>query len=421
MRLARVEARVADPSLLSSTALDQMTNAAARRLQRAFRGALAKRADRRRQEVQWRRVCSVRAQAEELARAFESQLGSANLSELYRQSEAAAAAETAARQPRRAPFARRLVAAPPVQEVMARLRRVGSTGGSTDRIDGGSAAAAEGSASGSGRASPALEEPSAAVVGAARAERLRRRDELFTAACAHLNTPERDAGFEAGFVGTDAGSERLEAWLKTRGGRDFVDQLGELVGAMDPATASARELAFALRTVQLQMKAEAAARAFPAGEAVSLLGADQLMPLLMPVIARGATLAMGPGGVLPAWAILERLRSLDDETLTQFPDLAQALAGWEDACGRIEARALARWRRAAVEAMWWRGLCRVPPPNVVLVLAELEPRPLREIPFVSRMVDEAHAIEKNEAWPAAADGRQAYGGALLSAVLGLQP
>ena len=145
------------------------------------------------------------------------------------------------------------------------------------------------------------------------------------------------------------------------------------------------------------------------------------MPLLMPVIARGATLAMGPGGVLPAWAILERLRSLDDETLTQFPDLAQALAGWEDACGRIEARALARWRRAAVEAMWWRGLCRVPPPNVVLVLAELEPRPLREIPFVSRMVDEAHAIEKNEAWPAAADGRQAYGGALLSAVLGLQP
>ena len=65
----------------------------------------------------------------------------------------------------------------------------------------------------------------------------------------------------------------------------------------------------------------------------------------------------------PAWAILERLRSLDDETLTQFPDLAQALAGWEDACGRIEARALARWRRAAVEAMWWRGLCRVPPPS----------------------------------------------------------
>ena len=138
--LGSVEARVADPSLLSSTALDQMTNAAARRLQRAFRGALAKRADRRRQEVQWRRVCSVRAQAEELARAFESQLGSANLSELYRQSEAAAAAETAARQPRRAPFARRLVAAPPVQEVMARLRRVGSTGGSTDRIDGGAAA-----------------------------------------------------------------------------------------------------------------------------------------------------------------------------------------------------------------------------------------------------------------------------------------
>ena len=72
--LGSVEARVADPSLLSSTALDQMTNAAARRLQRAFRGALAKRADRRRQEVQWRRVCSVRAQAEELARAFESQL-----------------------------------------------------------------------------------------------------------------------------------------------------------------------------------------------------------------------------------------------------------------------------------------------------------------------------------------------------------
>ena len=67
------------------------------------------------------------------------------------------------------------------------------------------------------------------------------------------------------------------------------------------------------------------------------------------------------------------------QELFEKPDLASAVDGWEAACQGVETQALARWRKAQREALFWHALCRQPPPELLRssvfpeVRAELPP------------------------------------------------
>ena len=53
------------------------------------------------------------------------------------------------------------------------------------------------------------------------------------------------------------------------------------------------------------------------------------------------------------------------QELFEKPDLASAVDGWEAACQGVQTQALARWRKAQREAVFWHALCRQPPPELL--------------------------------------------------------
>ena len=94
-----------------------------------------------------------------------------------------------------------------------------------------------------------------------------------------------------------------------------------------------------------------------AGQAVAggVLGADQLIPLLEPLIVQARP--------LHGWTLLARMQALGEQELFDKPDLASAVDGWESACVGVESQALRLWRRAACEQAFWRALAVDPPPG----------------------------------------------------------
>ena len=179
---------------------------------------------------------------------------------------------------------------------------------------------------------------------------------------------------------------------------------------------SPTELALAVRLLQMHLRE--AAQPVAAG----MLGQDQLVPLLEPLIVaarphRGWTLlarmqALGEQARRHAPVTLPsrsrayplpcihhlactlccvRLRlhvhvhmpavCMCTQELFEKPDLASAVDGWESACGGVEAQALGRWRRAAREQTFWRALARVPPPAGLhfALCAEKQAEPLPRV------------------------------------------
>ena len=70
-----------------------------------------------------------------------------------------------------------------------------------------------------------------------------------------------------------------------------------------------------------------------AGQAVAggVLGADQLIPLLEPLIVQARP--------LHGWTLLARMQALGEQELFDKPDLASAVDGWESACVGVESQA----------------------------------------------------------------------------------
>ena len=96
------------------------------------------------------------------------------------------------------------------------------------------------------------------------------------------------------------------------------------------------------------------------------------------------------------------MQELDDQVLNDDPDLAIAVAGFEDVCERLEAAALWRWRVAAVDAAYFGALAQAEPaPKALLVAAADMPGtcPLADIPLVQAILSEMRHIETNDAWP----------------------
>ena len=145
-----------------------------------------------------------------------------------------------------------------------------------------------------------------------------------------------------GFADGYFGSERIEAWLGTAAGADFVadcaDRLPRLEASASAETVSGRELAALIRLVQLQLKEHA-----PKVHG-GMLGQDQLVPLLEPIRVAARPVA--------AWRTLERMAAITDMN----PDLDAAMSGWARAAIGIEASAVGRWRDARRRAAFWRAL-----------------------------------------------------------------
>lgn len=124
------------------------------------------------------------------------------------------------------------------------------------------------------------------------------------------------------------------------------------------------------------------------------------MPLLVPIVCHAATITPG----WRPWLLLKQVAKIDDLALSEEPDLALALSGFEDALERIEAAALQRWRQAACDAIFWAELAQTTPgPNALLVsasyAAEARGLPLSEVPLVRAVRMELYQVERNEVWP----------------------
>ena len=110
-----------------------------------------------------------------------------------------------------------------------------------------------------------------------------------------------------------------------------------------------------------------------------MLGADQLWPLLEPVLASAAPLR--------GHSISLRLADLDDDVRLTQPRLAHAADGWATACAGLEEQALRRWRDARCEATFWRAFWRWPPPAA---LSQVWCTPLAPLPHAWHAHARAH-------------------------------
>ena len=110
-----------------------------------------------------------------------------------------------------------------------------------------------------------------------------------------------------------------------------------------------------------------------------MLGADQLWPLLEPVLASAAPLR--------GHSISLRLADLDDDMRLTQPRLAHAADGWATACAGLEEQALRRWREARCEATFWRAFWRWPPPAA---LSQVWCSPLAPLPHAWHAHARAH-------------------------------
>ena len=126
------------------------------------------------------------------------------------------------------------------------------------------------------------------------------------------------------------------------GGRQFIKEQRSILLGLEASDMHAREMAWLVRVVQLQLR-EKAPQVLHKD-----VGADELTPLLEQVVV-----ATQPQH---AWRVRAKLQVLDDHMLLLQPDLAAAVDGWEVALAGLEGQAIDCWRRANCEAAFWSAV-----------------------------------------------------------------
>ena len=243
-------------------------------------------------------------------------------------------------------------------------------------------------------AAATLEERRDATRGMARGEELRgakqreaarmreacaARDRLCRLSCEYLSKCSMPDGH--------APAEVTE-WLRSRSAQELLLDLGEsLPGVTAPdSSISGRELALAIRVVQLRLRETVcAALARP-------LGADDLAPLLESVLVAGQPCA--------AHSVSARMRTINDEVLLRNPDLASAVDGWAQACEGVQRQAIDVWRAAARSAAFFRSLARSPPPTALLMATVPQTR-MRTLLDVYHSFLTQLALDESELWAGA--------------------
>ena len=135
---------------------------------------------------------------------------------------------------------------------------------------------------------------------------------------------------------------KLREWLRGAGGRQFIGEQRSILQGLEESDAHAREMAWLVRVVQLQLR-EKAPQVLHED-----VGADELTPLLELVVV-ATQLQHG-------WQVRAKLQVLDGHTLLHQPDLAAAVDGWEVALAGLEGQAIDCWRRASCEAAFWSAV-----------------------------------------------------------------
>lgn len=177
--------------------------------------------------------------------------------------------------------------------------------------------------------------PSAAVPEAARQTPVSTaaRDAFLARACERLQRH----GFSASHL-----PPKLREWLLGAGGRAFIDEQRSILQGLEARDAHAREMAWLVRVVQLQLR-EKAPQVLRKD-----VGADELTPLLEQVVV-----ATQPQH---GWQVRAALQGLDGHTLLLQPNLAAAVDGWEVALAGVEGQAIDSWRRACCDAAFWSAV-----------------------------------------------------------------
>ena len=164
-----------------------------------------------------------------------------------------------------------------------------------------------------------------------------------------ISTAERDAflahsckrlqchGFGAAHL-----PAKLGKWLRGAGGQQFIEEQRAILKGLEASDAHAREMAWLVRVVQIQLR-EKAPQVLHKD-----VGADELTPLLEQVVV-----AMQPQH---GWQVRAKLQILDGHTLLLEPNLAAAVDGWEVALAGVEGQAIDCWRRAKCEAAFWSAV-----------------------------------------------------------------
>lgn len=173
--------------------------------------------------------------------------------------------------------------------------------------------------------------PSAAVSEAAGAEvSTAVRDAFLARACERLQRHGSSANHLP---------PKLREWLRGAGGRAFIDEQRSILQGLEARDTHAREMAWLVRVVQIQLR-ERAPQVLRKD-----VGADELTPLLEQVVV-----ATQPQH---GWQVRATLQALDGHTLLLQPNLAAAVDGWEVALAGVEGQAIDSWRGASCEAAFW--------------------------------------------------------------------
>ena len=208
---------------------------------------------------------------------------------------------------------------------------------------------------------------------------------------AHLTNVERDAIFAAavdrlrlhGFETSDASLPApLQDWLNSTTGQDFLGEQASIIDGLEWPTASAAEMAWAVRVVQLQNR-EMVPRILQ-----KAVGADELTPMMEQVV-----LAFGP---TRAWSAAARMNELPDELLLTQANLAAAIDGWTVAVQGVQNAAIKSWRRTMIEAELWKVLSRLPLAQLLPDARDFEV-PLEELQSVRTLLSMA-TEEEAKVW-----------------------
>ena len=135
---------------------------------------------------------------------------------------------------------------------------------------------------------------------------------------------------------------KLREWLRGAGGRQFIEEQRSILQGLEASDTHAREMAWLVRVVQIQLR-EKAPQVLQKD-----VGADELTPLLEQVVV-----ATQPQH---GWQVRAKLQVLDGHTLLLQPNLAAAVDGWEVALAGLEGQAIDCWRRASCEAAFWSAV-----------------------------------------------------------------
>jgi len=208
------------------------------------------------------------------------------------------------------------------------------------------------------------------------------RDAFFVAAAERLRARSSDEDF-------GALPAKLHAWLHSSGGQQFLSEQASILESLERPGASAEEIAWAVRVVQLENREKVPQILQKA------VGADELTPMMERVL-----IAACPRH---AWSALASMMTIDDEVLLEQPNLAAAIDGFSTAMQGVQNAASASWRRAAVEAELWRTLGRLPLTQVVPDAFIESGVPLEQLTSVSLMLEQAHEREETT-WASAPAG-----------------